>query len=139
MAISSLIPDSWIVFSVNETTSVGIWLEMDMGTEQEAFFRNKVSAIVDFFYTDYEQTFGNRPLLVAVATTAGEKRCQMLLTWIERELAARYEQDRRDLLRVAALQPGKLDPRAVFLANVWYVPFKEHEGIYIPGLLLDFS
>ena len=128
--IAPVIPDGWIVFHITETTPVAIWLEMDMGTEQEAFFRRKIVRIIDFSNNGYEQAFGTASVIVAVATRAGDKRRQSLLTWIEKEVDYQHEPEARSIFRVTSLAPGALDPTTLFLAPVWYIPYRRHKGIY---------
>jgi hypothetical protein len=135
--ISPLIPDAWMEFDLRDTTLAGIWLEVDMGTEQEQFFKEKIAKIVQFAETDYEHIFGTVPLTVAIATLAGEKRLMTILTWVEEVLLQTYTTAKADLFLLTQLSPGEHDPRVLFLENSWYAPYQEHEGVYLPKPLLE--
>ncbi len=131
---NSIVPDGWIDFRIPEKTQVCIWLEVDRGTMEQKRFRQKITALLRFVNAGYRDTFSTPSLTVAFATTAGQRRCDQIHEWIEKELLASFQKERADLFRIAPLPEGDIDPKELFLAPIWQVPFTNE-----PVSLIEFE
>lgn len=124
----AVIPDAWVAFSSNF-----IALELDRGTEDQKVWRRKVrgySAAVKWRGTSekpipsvYKEVYGVDRLIIAVVTTAGERRAKTLRAWTEAELGRASKL--ASLFQFTYLPEGVPDPEELFLANRWYQPFSE--------------
>jgi hypothetical protein len=129
----TLVPDAWLDFRLQLANAPKkrrkcIVLELDRGSESNsAEFKKKLRAYVHYSYPGgpYEHMFGTNTITVAYATTAGEKRLKMLLLWCEQALKEQKLEHEAPLFRFAALPHGDLDPRTLFLSDMWYVPYKD--------------
>jgi hypothetical protein len=120
---TSVVPDGWIDFRINEKTQLCIWLEMDMGTMDQKPFRKKISSLIDFSRQSYEQVFGTPSLTIVFATPAGEQRLNNILNWTQKELTDRQSETDADLFRFLCIPEQDLCPEHVFLSPVCVRPF----------------
>jgi hypothetical protein len=121
---NSIVPDGWIDFRIPEKTQVCIWLEVDRGTMEQKRLRQKITALLRFINTDYAGTFGTPSLTIAFATTAGQRRCDQLCEWIEKELLTSVQKERADLFCIAPLPDRAIEPKTLFVTPIWQVPFQ---------------
>jgi hypothetical protein len=119
----SVIPDAWLDFRLPDRRMCVV-LELDRGTVDRTPFRRKVRGLVAFSKGPYQEAFGSRGLTIAVATTAGEKRRDDMLAWIESELTDLAEERRGELFLCRAIPPGAQDSDALFLRPTWHHPFR---------------
>lgn len=123
--LKNVVPDGWINFLLNGNMQVCVWLEVDRGTEKEKAFRRKIAVIVEFIRYHYVETFGTPSVTVAFATTQGQRRCEAMRVWTEKELSATFNREFADVFRFAAITTGALEPNEVFLATIWKAPFRD--------------
>ncbi len=137
--LTSVIPDAWLDFRLclNDITyQTAVWLELDRGTEEQKQFRRKVRGLYQASYSEtYRQEFGAQNIIIAFATTAGEKRQEQMRQWTKQELSLLGKISDADLLLFTSLPPtGDLDPEWLFLSPIWTTPLTN-----TPLPLLDLS
>ncbi len=137
--VTTVIPDAWLDFrlSLNGITyQTAVWLELDRGSEEQKQFRRKVRGLYHASCSEtYRQEFGAQTIIIAFATTAGEKRREQLRQWTKQELSLLQTIADADLLLFTSLPPtDDLDPEWLFLSPVWLTPLTN-----TPVPLLDLS
>jgi hypothetical protein len=125
----AIVPDGWLDFRYDrggEGTErrMCLWLEVDRGTVGKKEFKSKAAAILAFYQSGaYARRFGTNSLRVAFATTDGMMRVNQMRAWLRdvlgKELAKPHIAERF----ICTMLPDEIDPRTLFLAPVWYVPF----------------
>lgn len=115
MLSGRVVPDGFIEFR-EEQNRTCIWLELDRGTEEQAHWRAKIRMMVDWINQSYTSTFDTTSINIAVATTAGPRRCEQLQSWTEKELGVRSE---LQWFLFASIPPGTADSHWLFLEPVW--------------------
>jgi hypothetical protein len=120
---TSVVPDGWIDFRLNEKTQLCIWLEMDMGTMDQKPFRKKMWSLIDFSRQSYEHVFGTPSLTIVFATPSGEQRLDNILNWTQKELTDRQSEKDADLFRFLCIPEQDLCPEHVFLSPICIRPF----------------
>src|SRR3989442_11900448 len=89
-----LVPDGWLDFRVKREAKdsearSGIWLELDRGTMDVKPVKQKVRDLVSLYeQAGYKDRFGTRSAIFAFATTANDRRVELLRRWISEELQA---------------------------------------------------
>ncbi len=125
----TIVPDGWLDFRYERGEEraerrMCFWLEIDRGTVGKKEFKTKVAAILAFYQSGaYSKRFGTNSLRVAFATTDGMTRVQQMRNWIRDVLAREQEKSGMKERFVCTALPDIIDPRTLFLAPVWYVPF----------------
>ncbi len=137
--LTSVIPDAWLDFRLclnGITYQTAVWLELDRGSEEQKQFRRKVRGLYHASRSEtYRQEFDAQNIIIAFATTAGEKRREQLRQWTKQELSVLGKISDADLLLFTSLPPtGDLDPEWLFLSPVWLTPLTN-----TPVPLLDLS
>jgi hypothetical protein len=137
--MTTVIPDAWLDFRLSLsgiTYQTAVWLELDRGTEEQKQFRRKVRGLYDASLSEtYRQEFGAQNIIIAFATTAGEKRREQMRQWTRQELSVLQKISDADLLLFTSLpQTYDLDPEWLFLSPVWTTPLTN-----TPVPLLDLS
>jgi len=135
----TIVPDGWMDFRLQLANSSKkrrkcIIVELDRGSETNVGeFKKKIRAYVPYAYPGgaYEAMFGTQTVIVAFATTAGERRLKTMLLWCEQELQEQRLEHEAPLFRFTALPQEELDPQTgldpkkLFLSTVWYVPYEK--------------
>jgi Replication-relaxation len=116
-------PDGYIDLVITDQYRFCFALELDMGTEDQRVWRNKVHQLLRYAAGPYQHAFGTDGLTICVVTTAGETRLEHLLQWTTVELTERGQQHEADLFRFSQFQPAQLSPNQMFLGAGWLVPF----------------
>jgi hypothetical protein len=123
----TIIPDGFLVFG-SPTGELHLWVELDRGTIAINNFRRKVRGIVTFLDSgEYEKVFHTSELTIAIPTTAGEKRAEHVIKWIEAELTAMGKSAYAGIFFVAAvpaLTEPPWTPEQLFLSESWSCPFQ---------------
>lgn len=133
----TLVPDGFLDFRLrisNKSYAMPIWVELDRGTEWGKTLQKKLRCIITAVATHaYDDMFGVTNITIAVATTEGEKRRDLMRSFVQQELTTMGLTHLANLFLFAAL-PLDLDPQTVFLSPIWYTP-----NIAPPMPLLDMS
>lgn len=133
----SLVPDGFLDFRLSiagRLYAVPVWVELDRGTEWGKTLQKKLRSIIAAVHTQaYEEIFGVASITVAIATTEGIKRRELMLSFIKDELLSRGLPHLENFFLCTNL-PEKIDPLHLFLSPVWYPP-----DTRTPLPLLDFS
>ena len=129
---TAVIPDAWLDFRANGLQAC-LWVELDMGTEEQKRWRKKVAALTCLASGPYEKAFNTTSMTVAVVSRAGEKRTRDLIRWTEAELESLGEKAQAGLFRVGT-SLGSEDPESLFLEPRWYQPFSPHASPLLEGL-----
>lgn len=119
----SIVPDAWMDFHLNNTARMSIVLELDRGTIEQVAFKRKLRGLVAFAQGPYQEAFHSPSLTIAVATTAGAHRCQLMRSWCEQVLTALHQEGEAEVFLFTALPAGALAPATLFLEAVWQQPF----------------
>lgn len=130
--VTKIIPDGWLYFTLQLANTPKkrlrcVVLELDRGSETDvAEFKRRIRAYVHYAAEGgvYQQTFGVKSIMVAYATTAGEKRLRSMKLWCEQELKEQRLDYEAPLFRFTALAQGEIDPKQLFLSDVWYKPYE---------------
>jgi Replication-relaxation len=118
---TSVIPDAWIDLLVDEVP-MGIAFELDMGTEGEPRWGQKLEGLLALAAGPYQQLFGASSMTVAVLTTAGDRRLATLRRWTARFLDERDLKHWQELFWFAAADPALTDPAALYQGKRWRLP-----------------
>ena len=124
------VPDAWVHLVVNET-HCAIWCEVDRGSEEQEYIKQKVLSILDFARHDHKAEFGVPLLAIAFVTTKGEARLANLVHWTEQTLTDAGYKDFADVFRFTTMTEDPdagVDPRQLFFAPVWRQPFSSQPG-----------
>lgn len=122
----AIIPDLWLDFHLRATDRASITLEYDRGTVEQRQWRRKIRGLIAFADGPYTQAYGSESLTIAIATTAGEHRAELIRQWVEQELEKAKRNRDKELFLVLALPSGEIDSDAFFLNPVWMRPFDTH-------------
>jgi DNA-binding PadR family transcriptional regulator len=117
------IPDAWVHLIEDGKHHFGLWYEVDRGTEEEAFIRSKLAAILAFAEDSYEEEFGIPALLICFVTTSEKSRLGKLIQWTEKALEEAGKPQYREFFRFALIPQGSVDPLRLFCEPIWYMPF----------------
>ncbi len=100
-------------------------LELDRASEYQQVWRRKVAAILAASASGYAAHFGTTSLTVMVVCPGNPRRVQQLLDWTEAQLCVDGAEAAARLFALTAIDPGAADPREIFLAPCWRVPFQK--------------
>ena len=121
-------PDGWQLFHIKGIEEAAIWLELDRGTEKIKAWKAKITALISYIHTSYEQDFHTPVVTVAVVVPVDvpnrEHRLQELRTWTEQVLTAMQQAYEYDLFRFLAL-PEDIQADILYLAPCWERPFSQ--------------
>lgn len=123
-----IVPDLWVDFHLRGTDRASIVVEYDRGTVEQRQWRKKIRGLIAFADGPYTQAYGSESLTIAIVTTAGGHRAEVIRQWIEQELEKAKRYHDKDLFLVLALMPGEIDPEVFFLSPVWVHPF-DSQGV----------
>jgi len=98
-------------------------LELDRASEYQRVWRHKITTILAASASSYAAHFGTTSLTVMVACPGNARRVAQLLAWTEAQLRAEDAEGAARLFAFTDVDPGTGDPRALFLAPCWRVPF----------------
>jgi hypothetical protein len=127
----TIVPDGWLDFRYDrgkeaQERRMCIWLEVDRGTVGMKDFKEKAAAILAYYRSGaYHQRFGTSSLRVAFATTDGTARVRQMRAWLRDVITRQPERASMSERFVCTALPAEIDPQALFLTPVWYVPFDE--------------
>lgn len=99
-------------------------LELDRASEYQQVWRRKVGAILAASAAGYTDHFGTTSLTVLVVCPGNPGRARQLLAWTEVHLRAAGQEAAGRLFAFTAADPATADPRELFLAPCWRVPFQ---------------
>ena len=125
----SIVPDGWLDFRYDRgerepERRMCIWLEIDRGTVGMKDFKEKVAAIVEFYTSGaYQARFGTNSLRVAFATSGSSVRVKQMRTWLCDVLTKQPAKSGIADRFLCTVLPSEIDPRTLFLAPIWYLPF----------------
>jgi DNA-binding PadR family transcriptional regulator len=119
----SAIPDAWVHLIEDGKHHFGLWCEVDRGTEEEAYIKQKVSTILVFAETSYEEEFEIPALLICFVTTRGKHRLGKLVQWTEKALEETGKIHYQEFFRFALIPEGSLDPLWLLYEPIWCMPF----------------
>lgn len=122
---ANVIPDGWLHL-VQGNKQHYFCIEVDMHTEKQEDFQNKIGAIV--YFDEYKALYGNHQPLWIFWTPKGESRRDLMLSWMEDKLKSMYQEEKASWFRVGSCE---LSPD-MFFTKCWYTPFKA-----TPGCLLS--
>ena len=122
-------PDGFLRFRLTlseQTVEQPVMLEADRGTEGQAAWRRKVTALIQFLQTQYGRAFGSSVLpTIAVIATPGEARAENLRRWTEAECRQEWSKAWGHLFCFTAAAPEKTFPRRFWASPVWKEAFSE--------------
>jgi Replication-relaxation len=131
MTYTTIVPDGWLDFRYDrgkeaQERRMCIWLEVDRGTVGMKDFKEKAAAILAYYRSGaYQQRFGTSSLRVAFAATDGTARVRQMRAWLRDVITRHPERASMSERFVCTALPAEIDPQALFLTPVWYVPFDE--------------
>ena len=99
-------------------------LELDRASEYQQVWRRKITATLAASASGYATHFGTTSLTVVVVCPGNARRVDQLLAWTEEQLRTEDAEGAARLLAFTDVDPGTVDPRALFLAPCWRVPFQ---------------
>jgi len=115
------VPDAWLHLAVKET-HCAIWGEVDRGSEEQEYIKQKVHTILDFARNDHMDEFGIPLLAIAFVTTKGTYRLDSLVRWTEQALTDAGYTNYADIFRFTTIDDDTdvvLDPEQLFFSPVW--------------------
>jgi hypothetical protein len=120
----AVIPDAWLDFHVGHGShQMAVVFELDRGTVDKKAMKKNLRGLVAYARGPYQASFKTDSLSIALATTAGPHRVELLKNWLEQVLEEATAQSMAGFFLVTALPPGPPSPRELFLSPVWSVPF----------------
>lgn len=121
----SLVPDGFLDFRLSiagRLYAMPLWVEIDRGTEWGSTLKKKLRSIVSAVNAQaFEALFGVSTITVAIATTEGQKRVNLMRSFIKDELINMGLAHLSNIFLFASL-PEKIDPLHLFLSPVWLAP-----------------
>jgi hypothetical protein len=125
----TIIPDAFLLFVKQKNNgkdeNIPILLELDRNTTEQKYFRRNFRARIAFIKEQgYKKLLGTATVTFAYAiAVGGEKRREELRSWARKELAATSEQRWLSNLFLFCSLPDDLEPKSLFVDQVWYPPF----------------
>jgi Replication-relaxation len=116
-----VIPDAWFQLRVADGLPVSIALELDRGTEEQKYWRQKVAALTAWAEGPYRDVYETDNLTIAIVCPTEGRRDQ-LRGWTGRELARRQLHRLGDIFLFTALSPVTTTPFDFFFAAHWFNP-----------------
>ncbi len=143
-----IVADAWLTFQMPDTSRRWLWLEHDRGFASNAKIKKHLRGILAFIASEgYKKEFGASGVTIAYTTSAGTTRLQRLRE-LTREVLMEHVQETKqgklgtafsDEAKQASIQKSRstwflftavpplkstpIDPKTLFLGNVWYHPF----------------
>jgi len=122
-------PDGWfsiIATAAGERFRYPIALEVDMGSEKQTKWRDKIRGLLAWMDSpSYEKLFGTRSVTTAVICPGKPKHAGVLCAWTEAELEVlKRRRDGKHFLFTGA-NPATIVPRAFFGEPTWQEPFAQ--------------
>ncbi|MEE4595777.1 replication-relaxation family protein [Streptomyces sp. DSM 41524] len=115
----AVIPDAWFELSIAHEPADCVALELDRGTEEQAYWRRKIAALTAWALGPYREAFEADNLTVAtVAPTTARRRT--LASWTYQELKAIGQTDIADIFLFTEVSPVTAPPDAFFFGRFWY-------------------
>jgi hypothetical protein len=135
----SVIPDGWLDFRLRcegKTIRFAVWVEIDLQTEEEKQFRQKVRSLHTIATSNVcLQQLGVKAFTIAIANMhGGVKRRDQLRGWAKQELILLGKLADASLFLFTSLPDGELNPQMLFLTPSWVSICEDR-----PLPLLDFS
>jgi hypothetical protein len=133
--ITTVIPDAFLLFVEHKQNGrekhIPILLELDRNTTEQRHFRHNLRARIAFIQQEgYKTLLETATVTFAYANSeGGMKRREELRSWARKELAATSEQRWLSNLFLFSALPDDLEPKQLFLAPCWYVPFEDDKPI----------
>jgi hypothetical protein len=118
---ATVVPDAWADLLV-AGAPMGLALELDRGTEDEATWVRKLDRLLGLAAGPYRDRLGADSMTVAILTTDGEQRLAALRRWTAAALDAHGLRDWDDLFWFAAGDPAAATPAELYLAPRWRSP-----------------
>ncbi len=123
--IAATIPDGWAkIVSANGKVRY-FCVEVDMHTEKEGAFKEKIASIIAFIdHGAYQQVYHPTehetvcPCWLLYTPTSTGRRDTML-QWIEEQLLLLFQPDKASWFRVACGNPFTVE---MFFQDIWYIP-----------------
>ncbi len=128
----TIIPDA--VFDFRRPLPTGrhlytpVLLEHDRGTEQQAYFRERIRAYITFLTSgSYQEVFNTSAVNIAFTTFEGERRREQMRAWTLQELKATNESPDVGLAFAFATLKRPPTARQVWLDPCWLSPYDPDE------------
>lgn len=119
-------PDAFVELHIRRGAEVHqecYCFEVDLGSEFQVAWREKVRALVAFAQGAYQKTYGSPVITVAVVAAPGQRRAELLRSWTEAELTDLSAEADASLFAFVGADPAKTPPVDLFCAPVWTMPF----------------
>ena len=129
--IAATIPDGWVKVSNANGEASYFCIEVDMQTEKEEAFQEKIRGILSFIeHNEYHQVYHqgvdeNITPLWLFYTPYGHKRQDAMLSWIEAQLLMSFQPEYASWFRVACGSPFTVE---MFFQDIWYIPNCLHDN-----------
>jgi len=117
-----VVPDAWVDLLVADAP-MGLALELDRATEDEAKWARKLDGLLALAAGPYREQLGADSMTVAVITTGGQRRLAALRRWTEQALDRHGLSDWGELFCFTAADPAVVAPEALYLASSWIRPY----------------
>lgn len=119
-----IVPDLWLDWHIGGTSRASIALEYDRATEEQRQWRRKIRGLIAFANGPYQEAYGSESLTIAIGTTGGVQRAEVIRGWLEQELKHAGREQDGEIFVVSALPSGELDPVEFFTHPRWIQPFQ---------------
>ena len=127
-------PDAWVVLTA-AGYRYGFAFEVDMATQEQKAWREKVRKIVAASNGPWQATFQTSLFSVPVVTVGGPKRVADLARWTAAELTALAEPAAAELFAFTTATPASESGAALLFAPRWRRGTSETLGSLIPTTL----
>jgi len=121
----TLVPDGFLDFRLSiagHLYAMPVWVELDRGTEWGETLKKKLRSIIAAVNTSaFEALFGVSSITVAIATTEGIKRVDLMRSFVQQELQNMGITHLANIFLFTAL-PLDIQPQTIFLSPLWYTP-----------------
>ncbi len=112
-------PDAWVDLHT-PTGRVCLVLELDMGTENQRRWREKIRGLVAWTHARYEERFGTKNITFVIVAIPGQKRRMDLRQWTAAELKRLKREQLAYLFCFTDVHPGSVAQSSFFLEPVWH-------------------
>ncbi len=129
--IASTIPDGWAKVVDGDGKATYFCIEVDMQTEKEEAFKEKIKGILSFLeQNEYQQVYHQGEVEKITPqwllyTPHGQQRQDAMVRWIEEQLLMLYQPDKATWFRVACGSPFTV---ALFFQERWVIPNCSHNN-----------
>lgn len=138
-------PDGWVDLRL-PAGRMGMALEVDLDTEREAVFTQKLEMILGFIESGGYEAFGGKSVTVCFLVPDGLRRVKQLISWTEKVLSSHGRQDLADFFWFQGRDPARVIPprwepgagveltvRQYFGDPCWLRPFDPHPTPFFGG------